>query len=297
MDGSPETLRNSPWSSTRVAKRLLSRSIGFAWAFALFSLWACDGRWSAHWLTRNQADIDESTQAIAAAPDDAVRAQGHSARGRAYSERARYSRSFKLISSDESGRLFDLAIQDHDRAVALAPGDARVYLDRGLTLYSRAALEDAADPKTRALFDSAKADFTAALERDGRNEQALDMRGLVHAQCGELDLAIDDFTLEMTINPKLGRLRLADAYCNRAAARQKENRTDLAISDYERAISIGVPADSCECQPDSPLAWLYFESKQYEKSWEVVHRAQESHRWIAPELVDQLKKASGRAAR
>jgi hypothetical protein len=47
-------------------------------------------------------------------------------------------------------------------------------------------------------------------------------------------------------------------------------------------------------QPESPLAWLYCEKGRYDKSWEVVHEAQRSGRWIAPELLDRLKKASGK---
>jgi len=252
---------------------------------------------SGNWLAGNQREIDQSAQAIAAAQNDAARAQAHSARGRAYSERGRYSNTMKLISPEECARLFDLAIEDHDRAVALAPSDARVYLDRGLSLQSRAASLDPSDPKFRAWLDAAEAAFTATLERDGRNEQALDMRGLVHLQGGELDQAIEDFTQEMAINSKLGSLRLADAYCNRGLARHRENQTELAIADYEKSISVGVPADRCECQPDSPLASLYFESKQYDKSWEAVRRARQSGRSIAPELIDQLEKASGRAER
>lgn len=272
------------------------RTLRGAWVLAFLSLGGC-WDWSAHWLASNQRDIDGSTRAIEAATDDAGRARGYSERGHAYSERARYSRTLKLISPEEGARLFDLAIQDHDRAVALSPGEARVHFDRGMTLYNRAALEDAADPKRRALFDSAVADFTAVLDRDDRNEEAIDMRGVVHVVCGDLDLAIDDFTRLAAISPRLGHMRLADTYCNRAASHQKQNKADLAISDYEKAIDFGVASDSCECQPDSPLAWLYLDGKQYDKSWEVVDRARKSHRWIAPEVIEQLEKASGRVTR
>jgi tetratricopeptide (TPR) repeat protein len=263
-------------------------------ASAVLLFGACGGGWPAYRQSQYDHDIEESTRAIAAAQDDNQRAQGHAARGRAYSEKARYSRSFKLISSEEYGRLFDLAIKDHDQAVALSPGDTQLYFSRGRTHYDRAALEDGADPRTKARFDLAKADFSRAIEKDGRNAQAFDMRGLVHTQAGESDQAISDFTQEMKIDPRLGALRLAEAHCQRGSALQRANKYDPAIGDYERAMEFGPPADGCECQPESPLAWLYLETGQYDKSWGIVHKAQSSGRWIAPDVLEQLKKASGR---
>ena len=94
----------------------------------------------------------------------------HAARGRAYSEKARYSRAFKLISLEDYGRLFDLAIKDHERAIALSPADATLYLSRGRTYYDRAVLENGADPKTRVWFTSAQADFCLAIPADGSDD-------------------------------------------------------------------------------------------------------------------------------
>ena len=36
------------------------------------------------------------------------------------------------------------------------------------------------------------------------------------------------------------------------------------------------------------------EGKQHDKAWEIVHKARKFKRWIAPELVERLKKDSGR---
>jgi len=134
----------------------------------------------AYWQRQYDREIEVSTRAIATAHDDAARAQGHSARGRGYSEKARYSRSFKLIS-----------------------------------------------------------------------------------------------------------------HCQRGTAFQRAGNYDPAIADYEEAMALGA-SDPCECQPESPLAWIYMETRQYDKSWEVVHKAQGAGRWIQPELLEELKKASGR---
>ncbi|HXY41045.1 MAG TPA: hypothetical protein VEQ10_15340, partial [Vicinamibacteria bacterium] len=85
----------------------------------------------AYWRAKYDRDIAEATKAITTARDDAARAQACTARGRAYSEKARYSRSFKLITTTEYARLFELAVADHDQAVSLSPGVAAPYLARG----------------------------------------------------------------------------------------------------------------------------------------------------------------------
>lgn len=278
-------MKPSAAARRRSASERTRRRITPGCACALLLFGACSGAWQAHSQSQYDRDIEESTRAIGAARDDAERARGHAARGRAYSEKARYSRSFKLISPEESGRLFDLAIEDYDQAVALSPGDTQLYLSRGRTHYDRAALEDGADPRAKALFDRAKADFTRAIEKDGRNAQAFDMRGLVYTQRGENDQAISDFTQEMKIDPRLGALRLAEAHCQRGSAHQRAIKYDPAIADYERAMELGPPADGCECQPESPLAWLYLETGQYDKSWEIVRKARGSGRWIAPRVA------------
>ena len=192
------------------------------------------------YLSGYERDIKNSTRAIETARDDAQRAEGYAQRGRAYSEKARYCRAFNLIPADEYGRLFGLAVKDHDQAVALNPGSAEAYFSRGQTYYDRAALEDSKDAKP--WFDPAAADFKKAVERDGRHYMALDMLGLVHEQAGELDQAISDFTQEMALNP-LGRARLADAYCARGSSNHKDKKYDAAIADYEKAIEFGATAD------------------------------------------------------
>lgn len=142
-------------------------------------------------------------------------------------------------------------------------------------------------------IEPAAADFKKAVERDGRHHLALDRLGLVHMSTDELDMAIGDFTQEMALNP-LGRARLADAYCIRGSSHHKEKKYDAAIADYEKAIDIGVTADGCSCDPLNPLVTFYDGgSRQYDKAWEVVHKARKSKRWIAPELLERLKKDSG----
>jgi tetratricopeptide (TPR) repeat protein len=252
------------------------------------------------YLASYDRDISSSTRAIETARDDDQRAAAYAKRGSAYSEKARYSRAFKLISSDEYERLFGLAVKDHDQAVALDPVRAEPYYSRAQTYYDRAVLEVVVngvlvgtDAGRKAWFAPAVADFKKAIERDGRHYRAWDMLGLSHETTGELDEAVSEYAQELALNPKLGRLRLADAYCERAGARQKEKK-DAAIADYEKSIDTGASADGCSCDPYNPLFVLYTQDRQYDQAWGVVHKAQSSKKWIAPELLDRLKKESGR---
>jgi hypothetical protein len=76
------------------------------------------------YLSSYDRDISRATKAIETAGDNAHRAAAYAERGSAYSEKARYSRAFKLISADEYGRLFGLAVKDQDQAIALDPASA-----------------------------------------------------------------------------------------------------------------------------------------------------------------------------
>jgi tetratricopeptide (TPR) repeat protein len=253
-------------------------------------------------LSGTDRDIQNSTRAIESARDDSQRAAAFLQRARAYSEKARYSREFKLISSEEYGRLFGLAIQDHDQAIALDPANAEVYFGRGQTYYDRANLETVVDgvlvvtdPAARkAWFDPAVADFKKALERNSRHEQAWDMLGLTHETTGEFDQAISEYTQEMALN-SLGKSRVANAYCLRGGLDQKQKKYDAAIADYEKAIELGATADDWSCDPYNPLFGLYDKDRRYDQAWEVVNNARTSRKWIAPELLDKLKKDSGRS--
>jgi tetratricopeptide (TPR) repeat protein len=270
--------------------------IGFFFASCLF-FGGCEWGGKSYWLGKYEGHIKNGTRSIDSARSDTERAAGHDERARGYAEKARYSRVFKLIGAEEYGRLFDLAMKDHDEAVRLDSGNAEMYVSRGRTYYDRAAAagQDDLDPKTPHWFDLAKADFTSAIERDGRHELARDMRGMIHEHNGDYQQAIDDYMQVMRSNPKLGRIRLADLYCERGSVRQREKKYDLAVADYQKSIELGAAADGCSCDPYAPLAWTYFDGlRQYDKSWEIVHKAQAHKRWIPPELLEQLKKASGK---
>jgi tetratricopeptide (TPR) repeat protein len=247
-------------------------------------------------------NISSATKAIESARDNAHRAEAYAKRGSAYSEKARYSKAFKLISADEYDRLFGLAIKDHDQAIALDPS-AEAYYTRGVTYYDRANLEAVVDGRLmgteadrKAWFAPATADFKKATEKDARLSLAWDRLGMIHEATGELDQAISDYTQEMALNP-LGKARLADAYCTRggSSSSQKEKKYDAAIADLEKSIDLGATADDWSCDPYNPLLWLYTDGRRYDQAWGIVDKARKSKKWIAPEMLDRLKKESGRS--
>jgi tetratricopeptide (TPR) repeat protein len=253
----------------------------------IWILWGCDA------LDGYDAQIERATRDMLAAADDARRASAYAERGRGYSDKARLSLQRKLITPDEYRRLFDLAMQDHQQAIALDPGHADLYFKRGLSHYDRAAWAKEPDADQAPWFDAARTDFTAALARDPQHAMAYDYLGLVDEQTGRLEQAIVPYTQEMALNPSLGRLRLAELYCNRGRSLLERQQYQAAAADFERSIALAAPADGCSCEPYNPLAFLYVDAMQDDaKGWELMQRAQAAGVWIAPEYRDRLQQRS-----
>ena len=88
------------------------------------------------------------------------RSAAYADRADAYSEKARYLRLMKLIADEEYGKLFDLALQDYNQAIALEPDNAEMYYRRGNAYYSRAGLDMIYAPYKSDFLAPAKADFS-----------------------------------------------------------------------------------------------------------------------------------------
>lgn len=279
-----------------VLKKPFSAARAVSMCLLLLVLGGCTAMIQSSYLSGYDSDIKDSTRAIETARDDVQRAKGYTKRGSAYSEKARYSRAFKLIPADEYGRLFDLAVKDHDQAVALDPGNAEVHLNRGQAYYDRGALDllDHKDPKQ--WLDPAAASFEKATEKDPKEYHAFDMLGLALEQNNQYDRAIQAYTREMALN-SLGKMRLADAYCSWGMKYQGEKNDLAAAGVYQKSVEIGMrPDDGCSCDPYFPLIMIYTtETKEYDKAWEVIRLARKSGRWISPDVIEQLKKDSGRS--
>lgn len=205
---------------------------------------------------------------------------------------------FKLIDIREYDRLFDQALRDHEAAVRLDPLTAENFFARGLTYYDRAwavRQDNFGSPVDERYWPLAAEDFTKAIEFNGAREQAFDMRGISRDMRGisrehlrEYDGAIADYTKVQQSSPRLGDIRLADLYCERGNLRLRERN----YADYERSVSIDAPTDGCSCDPYSSLASAYLQLGDNEKFRSSVQRAQARRRWIAPEVLERLKKTS-----
>jgi len=270
-------------------------SLGGLVLLASFILFAGCEFGPAMFLSGRDRDIRDSTQALATARDDGQRAKAYSSRGAAYSEKARYSRISKLIPNDEYERLFDLAIKDHNQAVALNPDDAEVYFNRAQAYYDRGALDLVESKDGKAWFDAAAPDFEKATEKDPHNSLAFDRLGLTYESNNEEEKAVRAYTQEMALDP-LGKTRLADAYCYFGFRHfQKKDYAAAAVA-YQKSTEFGTADDyDCPYEPFETMVAIYTtETHQYDKAWEAVHQAQKVNRRISPKLIERLKKDSGR---
>ena len=255
---------------------------------AVLLLSGCGRMWARWSVSRLDADVRRADSAVAAAANDAQRASALANRADAYAEKSRYSRLMKIIPDEEYNRLFDLALQDYNRAITLAPGSADMYFRRGNAYYSRASLDMIYAPGS-AFLAPAKEDFTRSVEKNPGNARMLDMLGLTDASMRNWTEAISDFTRETALDPSF-RFRLSDAYCNRGSAYIGETKFDLAVADLNQSIQMRVASDPCECEPYNPLLAVYLTyTHEYDKAREVVALAQQSKKWIAPEYLAQLK--------
>lgn len=280
----------------------LSRLSALCGLVVLASLLVFAGCGPSMFLSARDSEIKDSTQAIEIARDDSQRAKAYSSRGTAYSEKARYSRISKLIPNDESERLFDLAMADHNRAVALDPNNAEVYFNRAQTNYDRGTSDLVfktepwlVDPTTKSWLDAAASDFEKTIEKDPKNSLAFDRLGLAYEQAGEEDKAVRAYTQEMAVDP-LGKQRLADAYCFFGFRHQQQKEYAAAAAAYQKSTEFGLADDkSCPYNPlENGVAIYTNETREYDKAWEMVHQAEKVNRRISPKVIEKLKKESAR---
>jgi tetratricopeptide (TPR) repeat protein len=253
-------------------------------------LGGCTRMYQSWYVSRYDGEIRRAGQAIAASRNTTQRSAAYAGRADAYAEKARYSRLMKLIAIEEYDKLFDLAVQDYNQAIALDPNNSEMYYRRGNAYYSRAGLDMIYEPHTSVFLAPAKADFSRVVEKNPQNVMALDMLGLTDASMGDWTQAIADFGREAALDPRQ-RFRVSDAYCNRGSGYPRE-KYDLAISDLNQAIQIRGASDPCECEPYNPLLAIYLNQREYDKAREVAALAQRSGKWIAPEYLEQLRASS-----
>jgi tetratricopeptide (TPR) repeat protein len=115
----------------------------------------------------------------------------------------------------------DLAIQDYDRSIALAPRYAKSHNGRGNALRALGRNDEAIRDYDKAI--RLNPDFTAAYQG----------RGSAYEGLGQLDAAIKDFSKAITLAPDS-----EEAYFNRAKILDGQGQYLAAITDYDKVISL-----------------------------------------------------------
>jgi Flp pilus assembly protein TadD len=105
-------------------------------------------------------------------------------------------------------------------------------------------------------------DFEKAAEKDPKNSLAFDMLGLAYESNGEADRAIRAYTQEMALDRRLGKSRLADAYCIIGYEQQLRKDWDAASAAYRKSIEFGVADKSCPVEASGNLKWIEQQKKE-----------------------------------
>ena len=110
-------------------------------------------------------------------------------------------------------------------------------------------------------------------------------QGDAHFKKGETDLAISDFTKAIEMNP-----RFANAYYYRGMAYSRKKEYDQSIADYTKAIEINPRLAVAYAE----RALIYYVKKEYDKAWEDAHKAESLGQPVRPGFLKHLRKVSGR---
>ena len=168
---------------------------------------------------------------------------------------------------------FEDALRDYGRAIELKPDYPHARYNRG-NAYA-----------TLRRFDDAIRDYTRAIELKPDYTEACAARGNAYAALGRFDHAVRDYTRVIRLQP--GR---ADAYTNRGNAHCLLGQFDRAIRDYDRAIRV----NRTYAPTYSNRAQAHLGRGAYDKAWADVDACRRLGGTVPPQLLEELKKASGR---
>lgn len=197
-----------------------------------------------------------------------------------------------------AGREVDKALADYNKAIELNPKYVQAYLNRAL-------LQMSAGNNDAAIADAGK-----VMGINSNFAGSYYLRGLAYANKNNLEQAISDYTKAIEMAPQY-----AEAYANRGLARayniierakmdpnspiayvnigisnvDKKNY-DLAIADANKAL---------ELNPKYVEAYIirariYLLANDFNKAWADIHKVESFGAVVRPEILEQLKKASGR---
>jgi tetratricopeptide (TPR) repeat protein len=252
-------------------------------------------------------------------------AEVHNNRGNAYRTQGNYNQAIseytKAIQIDpyltlvyynrglayqNQGNL-NQAISDYNRAIQINPNYAEVYNNRGNAYQNQGNLNQAISEYTKAIqinpnyadaysnrgnayqnqgnLNQAISEYTKAIQINPNYAQAYNNRGLAYIKQGDPSQAFSDFNRAIQIDPYLTLV-----YYNRGLAYQNQGNLNQAISEYTKAIQI----NSNYAQAYNNRTVVYFLNREYDKSWEDVHKIEKLGGKVHPEFLGELKKASGR---
>ena len=148
---------------------------------------------------------------------------------------------------------YDEAIEDYNKAIELAPDNAKIYDERGLIYDKLEKYDEAINDFTKAIqiapnsskfyrsrgssygalgkYDEAIGDFTKAIQLDPNDKESYKRRASVYALLEKYDEALKDYNKAIKIDPNF-----ADAYYYRGLVYDELKKYNKAIKDYNKSI-------------------------------------------------------------
>ena len=153
-------------------------------------------------------------------------------------------KSDAAVPRDDSADTTELErhIKRYTRAIAAAPAEASLYVERGDAYFLAQA------------FDEAVADYSAAITLDDRLDQAYFGRGMAYGRAGRLDESIADLTVFISRNPGSSL-----AYTKRGVRYIWKGDLAHAQQDLMRAIAL----DDRNAEAHDDLGVVYAQQQQY----------------------------------
>jgi tetratricopeptide (TPR) repeat protein len=146
-----------------------------------------------------------------------------------------------------------LAVNPRIPAAHNGLGTVRYYLSMHAVNPNYARFMNIKDPAKfiAVQYDSAVAEYTAAISLDSANVEALTNRGVIREAHNDRNGAVKDYSLAIKINPGY-----AEAFCKRASAYKTMGKYRDAVADYAAAIDLD--SGSYKYDPRLHFANAYF---------------------------------------
>ncbi|MBF0490660.1 MAG: tetratricopeptide repeat protein [Candidatus Omnitrophica bacterium] len=197
-----------------------------------------------------------------------------------------YSEAYRNRAStyDKKGS-YNPALVDINKAIELDPKISVYYFARAVVYFHLAEYQKSWEDAMKANTLGYKVDplFFGDVKK-ALKQEAFDNAQKAYGK-GKFDEAIVDLNKVLEIDPQS-----FEAYSLRASMNASNGHLDLAIADYSKAIEINPKDDTVL----NNRAATYYYQKDYQKSWEDVHKIEELGAKVNPKFLETLKKDSGR---